>query len=122
MRQLFAKGNKLSKGRPKGSGMVQIARDWAVKKGWVKLIEIAEGKGWRVENIIGGFREIGPTLQLQLEATKLLLAYGIGKPTERHEITGVIERRMVVVSTEEADKETEPIETVILQQSGQDDT
>ena len=38
----FKKGNKHSKGRPKGSGTVEVAREWAKKKGWKKLMERAE--------------------------------------------------------------------------------
>lgn len=85
---MFQKGNKYGKGRPKGSGYVQICRDYAVKKGWKKLIEMADGKGYKVAMQNGRILEVGPDHKLQFEALKTILAYGVGKPRETMEIVG----------------------------------
>lgn len=60
----FEPGNKFGKGRPKGSGFVARCRAWADQKGWDKLEKWADGEDGK----------------LAFEATKLLLAYGYGKP------------------------------------------
>ena len=83
----FQPGNKHGKGRPRGSGLVQICKDYAQAKGWQKLIDLAEGKGYKVGTLNGKVVEIGPSLELQFEALKLCLAYGHGKPTEHVDFT-----------------------------------
>jgi hypothetical protein len=70
----FQSGNKFSKGRPKGSGFVLRCRDWADRKGWDKLEKWAAGNS-----------------KLAFEATKLLLAYGYGKPVAEIDLSQVIE-------------------------------
>lgn len=60
-------------GRPKGSGNhVERCRIWAEKTGWNKLEQMTKCGDPKIE----------------IEATKLLLAYGCGKPTEHREISG----------------------------------
>ncbi len=67
----FQPGNKFGKGRPEGTGFVQHCRTWADENGWGKLQKMAASKNQRVA----------------LEATKVLLAYGYGKPREAVEIS-----------------------------------
>jgi hypothetical protein len=72
---MFQKGNTFGKGRPKGSGFVLRCRDWADSKGWDKLEAWADGDDGK----------------LAFEATKLLLAYGYGKPVSEIDLAGAIE-------------------------------
>lgn len=60
-------------GRPKGSGHVERCKEWAEKKGWDLLEKMA----------LTSLDE-----KVRLEAMKLLIAYGVGKPTEHREISG----------------------------------
>lgn len=83
----FQPGNRLGQGRPKGSGRNQIIREWCEQKGIQKLLDVAEGKGHTFREYNGRVVEIGPNENLQFEALKLALAYGMGKPTEMVEIT-----------------------------------
>ena len=92
----FQNGNKYGKGRPVGSSCVGIARDWAKKKGWSQLIAWAEGKGYKVGLKGGRIVELGPDLDLQFEATKLLLAYGVGQPTKVVEVTDMNPGKQIV--------------------------
>ncbi len=87
---LFEKGNGFSKGRPRGSGAVQVCRDFAENDGFAKLIGVALGKPmpWRERR--GKMEYSTPTQELQFEALKLLLAYGIGKPTQYHEVNNTV--------------------------------
>ncbi len=81
---MFEPGNRLAvgHGRPKGSSKPALIRKWAEEKGIEKLIELAEGKGhtWRQYN--GRLVEVGPSHSTQMEALKLALAYGLGRPVE----------------------------------------
>jgi hypothetical protein len=96
----FGAGNQAGKGfgRPKGSGRIQICKEWAEKKGFKKLIDLAEGKyeqdgklkaaGWAPNPVRpASLVWVGPTAELQFEALKLVLAYGAGKPTESLDLT-----------------------------------
>lgn len=63
------------KGRPKGSGNhVERCRIWADKFGWSKLEAMTSCGDPKIE----------------LEAMKLLIAYGCGKPTEHHEVNATV--------------------------------
>jgi hypothetical protein len=99
VRHQFQPGNKFGKGRPKGSGLVQKCTDWIEKKGWDKLIEIAEGKGHAFKLHGGKVIEVGPSEELQFEALKLIAAYGKGKPRETVDLQGDlnISGKMVIV-------------------------
>lgn len=90
MKHTFQPGNTFGKGRPKGSGLVQQCTDWIEKKGWTKLIEIAEGKGHSFKIHGGKIIEVGPSEELQFEALKLIAAYGKGKPHESVEIDATL--------------------------------
>jgi hypothetical protein len=81
---LFQPGNKLGVGygRPKGSSRPMIIREWVEREGWQKLIDLARGKGHGFRQHDGKVVEIGPKIEVQLEAMKLAFAYGFGKPTE----------------------------------------
>lgn len=96
----FEKGNKLSKGRAKGSGYVDRCKKWADKKGWGILERVAEGKrplGKKDEAKAikeeGGLVETGnpkvklspiqndlPSSKLSILAARTLIEYGFGKP------------------------------------------
>src|SRR5258708_5560006 len=85
----FQPGNKIGKGRPKGSGYVQFCREWAERKGWTRLIDLAQGKGFTVKGA-GPKREslfVQPDPKVQLSAIQTLLAYAYGKPSEKLDIT-----------------------------------
>ncbi len=94
----FGKGNKFSKGRPKGSGNVEVAREWVVKYGWKKLFAWANGNPYvsgvdiEKDRKTGQLKKINrysiPQESTQADALKLIFAYGIGKPTEKHEHSG----------------------------------
>jgi hypothetical protein len=96
----FQPGNKLAvgRGRPKGSGKSQIAKEWAETKGLAKLQEIAEwpDEGVQVHPDSGRVIPKGWSRELQFEALKLMLAYGLGKPTERHELSNADGEPLVV--------------------------
>ena len=96
---LFKKGNKcgVGHGRPKGSNWITLCRDWAEKKGWYRLINMAEGKGYSVEISHGRTVEIGPSLELQYQATRTLLEYGYGKPSQHVQLEAGQAGRMVLV-------------------------
>ena len=85
----FGQGNQASKGhgRPKGSGHVEICKRWAEEKGWQKLIDLADGKGFQEEFVENGTAHLGPDYKVQLDACKILLAYGFGRPTESIDLT-----------------------------------
>jgi hypothetical protein len=83
----FKAGNTYGKGRPKGSGKIQILKDYSEKYGFKKLISIAEGSGHGYYEHNGRLIEHGPNASIQFEALKLILAYGCGKPTEYHDFT-----------------------------------
>jgi hypothetical protein len=72
---------------PFQSGNKPILAAWCESLGVQMLIDLAEGKGHGFREHKGRFIEIGPNRQLQFEALKLALSYGIGKPTEMVEIT-----------------------------------
>lgn len=84
----FAKGNPGGPGRPRGSGHVDICRQWAEVRGWQKLIDTADGKGYKVGLKNGRVVEIGPSQELQLQALKIALEYGYGKPHQAVEVSG----------------------------------
>lgn len=81
---MFQPGNQLAvgHGRPKGSGMPAFVREWAKEKGLQKLIDLAEGKGHSWRDYKGRLVEVGPSFSVQVEALKLALAYGLGKPRD----------------------------------------
>jgi hypothetical protein len=81
----FQPGNKLAQGHGRPSKNPLLAA-WCLETGVQKLIDLAEGKGHAFREFKGRFVELGPNRQLQFEALKLALAYGIGKPTEIVEI------------------------------------
>ncbi len=87
----FQKNNKaaVGHGRPKGSSHILVCREWAEKKGWAKLIDWADGKDYQVGLKDGRMITLGPPLELQFQATKTLLEYGYGKPTQAIHQTGV---------------------------------
>jgi len=100
----FQPGNKLGKGRPKGSTRPEICRQFAEEQGFDRLISLAKGftadgkkAGWaapdpkKPERLIW----VGPSEELQFEALKLAIAYGAGKPTESHEVA--VTGRLVIV-------------------------
>ena len=66
----FQPGNKFGQGRPRGPMFVQSCREWADQNGWQKLEKMAESDNPRIA----------------LEAIKVLLAYGYGKPKESVEV------------------------------------
>lgn len=69
-----------SPGRPKGSGKSALFREWALGTGIQKLFDIAEGKGHGYKIHGQKILEVGPTVGVQLEAIRLALAYGLGRP------------------------------------------
>ena len=79
---MFEPGNKLAvgHGRPKGSGKAALFREWAETTGIQKLFDIAEGKGHGYKIHGQKILEVGPTIGHQLEAIRLALAYGLGRP------------------------------------------
>lgn len=81
----FQKGNKLSKGRPKGSGRNSQAREWAESYGIPFLMRIAEGKEKDV-NMFG--KPCNVSLAKRKEAAEYLIDQGLGRAPQRHEIDG----------------------------------
>lgn len=86
----FAEGNQAAKGhgRPKGSSYVAICQKWADEKGWRKLIDLADGKDYKVGMKDGRILSLGPDLELQFQATKLLIEYGFGRPKQAVDVSG----------------------------------
>ncbi len=68
------------RGRPKGSGKSALFREWALGTGIQRLFDIAEGKGHGYKIHGQKILEVGPTVAVQLEALRLALAYGLGRP------------------------------------------
>ena len=95
----FSKGNPGGPGRPKGSNFVSICREWAEKKGWDKLISLADGKDYKIGLKDGRVVEVGPNQDLQFQAMKTLIEYGYGKPSQAVEHSGEIagQSRLVFV-------------------------
>jgi hypothetical protein len=81
----FQKGNKLGKGRPKGSGRNAQAKEWAEQYGIPFLIRIAEGKETDV-NMFG--KPVKVSLSKRKEAAEYLIDQGIGRAPQRHEVGG----------------------------------
>jgi len=113
----FKKGHKFGKGRPKGTVVEKYsreAREWAIKRGWGKLIQWAEGAPIRdlIETVDGKkvIRYHTPADALQVEATKILMAYGIGKPRERVEVEDITNKKTVICIYPEGFKKKEAIE------------
>src|SRR5262245_1266172 len=81
-KQLFQPGNKaaVGHGRPKGSSKAAMFREWCEEKGIARLFELAEGIGHAFELRNGKIVEVGPNYGIQLEALRLALAYGLGRP------------------------------------------
>lgn len=98
----FQKGNKASvgHGRPPGSSYVDICRKWADSKGWDRLINWAEGQGYKAGLKDGKFIEIGPDMDLQFQAAKTLIEYGYGKPKQAMEHSGIDSARLIFVRSE----------------------
>lgn len=84
----FEKGNAGGPGRPRGPRLIPQLTSWCDKKGIDKLINLADGVGYRIGVVNGKVTEIGPSRELQFEALKLAFLYGKGKPTEYREIAG----------------------------------
>ncbi len=84
----FKSGNTaaVGHGRPKGSSRILTCKEFAEKEGFQRLIEIARGESYRVVRN-GKEVTLDPSLDLIFESIKLLLAYGIGKPAQVHEIS-----------------------------------
>lgn len=61
-------------GRPPGTGHIERCKAWAHSKGWNILEELARSADDKI----------------RLEATKLLLAYGVGRPVEHKTHEGTI--------------------------------
>jgi hypothetical protein len=59
-------------GKPLGTGHVERCKKWAEQKGWGILEKLAQSDDPKI----------------MLEATKLLLAYGVGRPVEHKAHTG----------------------------------
>lgn len=74
----FKPGNKLGKGRPKGSSYIDVCQQWAEHSGWEQLLAWATGKenGKRVPWAIRKF------------AVNTILAYGFGRPREAIDVSG----------------------------------
>lgn len=83
----FQPGNKFGKGRPKGSGRIQECTKYAEEHGLQKLIELSQGVGCYRRVISQGRVLKIPNDELAFEALKLVLAYGLGKPTEKVDLT-----------------------------------
>lgn len=83
----FSKGNPGGPGRPKGSNFVSICREWAEKKGWDKLISLADGKDYKVGLKDGRVVEVGPSQELQYQAARTLIEYGYGRPSQSVDLT-----------------------------------
>jgi hypothetical protein len=73
-------------GKSRQPRYVGVCREWAEAKGWTRLIEWAEGKGYKVGLHNGKIYKSGPSIELQFEATKLLIEYGFGKPMQPSEV------------------------------------
>ena len=68
------------KGRPKGSGKAQLFREFATEHAIPRLFDFALGKGHGYKIHGQKIIEVGPSATLQLDAIKLILAYGLGRP------------------------------------------
>lgn len=75
----FQKGNKFGKGRPRG-GSLEWCREFADKEGRKLLLELASSEDEDV----------------RLKALSLIFAYGHGKPTEHHEVSGNVTLEQVI--------------------------
>jgi hypothetical protein len=67
-------------GRPRGSGKANLFRDFATAEAIPRLFDFALGKGHGYKIHGQKIIEVGPSAALQLEAIKLVLAYGLGRP------------------------------------------
>ena len=99
----FQPGNTHGKGRPKGTQLNEVCKAFADAEGIPRLIEWAKGgfrnahgqlqaAGWSQPKDgkgkpIGALRWAGPSYELQFEALKLALAYGLGKPRNPVDLT-----------------------------------
>lgn len=81
----FEPGNKFGRGRPRGSGYVELCQAWAEQDGWQQLIDIANGKP---QFLKGNRAKVQTDHKLRLEAIKILLGYGYGRPREAVEVSG----------------------------------
>lgn len=81
------------KGRPKGTGRITEMTKWAHEVGLERLKRIAEGKlgGWKRMQIKEGIWKPvydGFSKESELEALKTCIAYGLGRPIARTELSG----------------------------------